>query len=280
MFRKPEKKLKNCNKNIIETVNKNKNKNKKIIFKKLQRKNKSKILQRVKRIMEYTYDEKNALSYNLAIKYDRRPFTLYYVSLLKTKHKLIFSFFQNNDYNSKIIKIDIFFVSFTIYYVVNCLFFDDDTMHELYEAKGSFNIEYQITKIIYSSLISSFFNTSLSLLALSDNGIIAFKNNKLKGNVYLRRKSLEKILKIKFIIYFVLSFIFLLFFWYYISMFGAIYKNTQFILLEDTSISFVSSFISPLFIYLIPSIFRIYALSNPRKNRKCLYNFSKLLQMY
>ena len=63
--------------------------------------------EKIKDIMKYTDDEKNLLSYNLAKQYDDRTFCEYYISLLKTKHAFIFSFFQNNDYNSKIIKIDI-----------------------------------------------------------------------------------------------------------------------------------------------------------------------------
>ena len=60
-------------------------------------------------------------------------------------------------------------------------------------------------------------------------------------------------------------------------MFGAIYKNTQYHLLKDTLISFGLSLIYPLGIYLLPGIFRIPALSN--KN-KCLYKFSKILQIF
>ena len=59
-------------------------------------------------------------------------------------------------------------------------------------------------------------------------------------------------------------------------MFDAVYKNTQFLLLEDTLFGFAISLVSPFVIYLIPGIFRIPALGNPQKNRKCLYNFSKV----
>ena len=62
-------------------------------------------------------------------------------------------------------------------------------------------------------------------------------------------------------------------------MFCAIYKNTQIHLLTDTLISFGLSFIYPFGIYLLPGMFRIPALSNHKNNRKCLYNFSKYLQM-
>ena len=241
---------------------------------------KEKINEKVNNIMEYTEDEKNELSYERAIKMDKRTYCEFYISLLKTNHSLIFTFFNNKDYNSKIIKIDIFFIGFIIDYFLNGLFFDEDTMHKIYETKGSFNLEYQLPKIIYSSLISLVLNILLKTLALSNNAIINFKNDKSKDDIDKRKVELENNLKIKFILYFILSSIFLLFFWYYISMFGAIYPNTQYHLLKDALISFGLSLIYPLGIYLLPGIFRIHALSDLKKNREYLYNFSKILQIF
>ena len=153
-------------------------------------------------------------------------------------------------------------------------------MHNIYESKGSFNIEYQLPKIVYSTLISIFLNTVLKSLALSNSGILKFKKNKNKKDVNERGENLKNKLSIKFILYFIISFIFLLFFWYYISMFGAIYRNTQFHLLKDTLISFGFSLFYPFGIYLIPGLFRIPALSDPKKNKECLYKFSKILQIF
>ena len=62
-------------------------------------------------------------------------------------------------------------------------------------------------------------------------------------------------------------------------MFGAIYKNTQIHLLNDTLIGFLLSMIYPFLIYLIPGIFRIPALNDTKGNKKFLYNISKLIQM-
>ena len=240
-----------------------------------------KTIKKIKKIMEYTDDEINDLSYNLALQHDKRNYCQYYISLLKTKHNFIFSFFYNNDYNSKILKIDIFFIDFVINYAINGLFFDDDAMHTIYINKGSFNLKDQLPQTIYSSLISMIFNGILTLLALSNESIIDFKQLKTVNKINQRKIKMEKILKIKFILYFIISFIFLLFFWYYISMFGVIYRNTQYYLLKDTFISFVLSLIYPFGIYLLPGIFRIYSLSNKKKkNRECCYQFSKILQIF
>ena len=227
--------------------------------------------------IEYIDDEINELSYDLAIKYDHRTYFQYYLSLLKTKHDIIFTFFYNKDYNVRAIKIELFFIGFTLNYTVNALFYDDESFHKIFEFEGSFDFIYQLPKIIFSSLISMFLNIVIKSLSLTNDDIIKFKQNKINNSKYggyLMRK-----LKIKFILYFIISFIVLLFFWYYLSMFGAIYKNTQYHLLIDTSISLVLSFIYPFGIYLLPGLFRIPALSGDKKERMYLYKISQLFQM-
>ena len=94
-----------------------------------------------------------------------------------------------------------------------------------------------------------------------------------------RVTKLYKILNIKFVLYFIVSFIFLLFFWYYVSVFCAVYRNTQMHLAKDTLSSFLLSFIDPFVIYIIPGIFRIPALSKSKNKRQYFYNFSQILQI-
>ena len=120
----------------------------------------------------------------------------------------------------------------------------------------------------------------MNFFGLSNDAIISFKQNNIKKNILKKAKNLTHILAIKFILYFIISFLFLLFFWYYISMFGIIYSNTQIHLLKDTLMSFGLALLIPFGIYLLPGFFRIPALSNPKKKRKCLYNFSKFLQSF
>ena len=117
----------------------------------------------------------------------------------------------------------------------------------------------------------------LHLLALSNGDIIDFKRNKKRLNLIKMSKDLYFKLKIKFALYFIISFLLLLFFWYYISMFGAIYRNIQYHLLKDILLSFVISMITSFGFYFLPGILRIISLSDSHKNRKCLYNFSNIL---
>ena len=181
-------------------------------------------------------------------------------------------------YNSQIIKIDLFFMNFIMNYTINALFFNDETMYKIYIDQGSFNIIYQLPQIIYSTLISTGLSIPLELCALSESSILELKKIKRKSNLNKKLNHLKMTINIKIVLYFILSFIFLCSFWYYLSMFGAIYRNTQYHLIKDTLISFCLSLIYPFFIYLIPGIFRISSLSNINNKRKCLYNISLLFQ--
>ena len=242
--------------------------------------NKKDIVMKAKNIMAYNDEEMNNLAYKLALKFDKRSYCEYYLSLIKTKHILIFSFYNNmNNYNSQIIKIDLFFVGFINNFFVNALFFNDDTMHKILEDEGTFDFVYQLPKIIYSTLISTVLNTLLKILALSEGNILNFKKNKNTKDLNKRQEDLNHLLKIKFILYFIISTIFIIFFWYYLSMFCAIYRNTQLHLIKDTLLSFGLSLLYPFGIYLLPGIFRIPALSNRKSKESYVYNFSVILQM-
>ena len=86
-------------------------------------------------------------------------------------------------------------------------------------------------------------------------------------------------LKIKLALFFILSFILMLFFWYFISCFCAVYKNTQIILIKDTLVSFSLSMIYPFGLNLLPGMFRLPALRSKNKNKKCLYKISGLVAL-
>ena len=230
-----------------------------------------------KTIMKFNDYELNKLKYEEALIYDKRSYVEYYISLLKTKHLLLFTFILNNDYNSKIIKICIFLFSFSLYYTVNALFFNDLTMHKIYEEQGNYNFIFQIPKMIYSSIISLTINYLIKYLSLTEKNISDIKKGEIKID---KIPKTIKCLKIKFILFFILSFLFLILFWYYLSSFCAVYKNTQYFLIQNTLFSFILSLVYPFFIYLIPGILRIPSLNNRNKNKSCMYKVSKIIQLF
>ena len=86
--------------------------------------------------------------------------------------------------------------------------------------------------------------------------------------------------KIKFIFFFAISFILLIFFGYYITCFCGIYNNTQTHLIKDFVLSSLTGLIIPFAIYLIPGVFRISALRAEQRNQRCLYKTSSLIENY
>ena len=224
-------------------------------------------------------EELNNLEYEKAIKIDKRTYFQYYFSLLKKKHLILFTFFPTNDYNVMTLKISLFLVSFSLYLNINGFFFNDDTMHKIYENNGAYDIIAQIPKILYSSLISSIINIILKTLSLSEKNILKIKQENNIMNTVKKSKEIEKCIKIKFAFFYLLSLILMLFFWYFFSCFCAVYSNTQVILFKDTLISFSLSMLYPIGINLVPGIFRISSLRAEKKNKKCMYSFSKILAL-
>ena len=161
--------------------------------------------------------EINIMGYNDAIILDKRSYCNYYYSLLKRKQIILFSFFKNNDYNIRSVKISIFIIFLSLSHTVNALFFDDDTMHNIVEVEGKFNILYQLPKIIYSSLISSIINKIIIYLALTESNLIELKNQiKSKSKTI---KDFVIIIIIKLMLFFITGFILLIVSWYYVSCF-------------------------------------------------------------
>ena len=225
-------------------------------------------------ILNYNDYEINLLDYNEALKVDKRTYLVYYFSLIKTKHLILFTFYLKNDYNSRVIKICLFLFFFSLYITVNALFFNDSTMHKIYIDQGKYNLAYQIPQIIYSTIISSVINTIIKNLSLTETYIA---NMRKKEKNIKDIKDIKKRFIIKFVLFFSLSFIFLIFFWFYLTCFCAVYHNTQIQLISDTLISFGLSLLYPFGIYLIPGLFRIPSLYIP--NSSSLYKFSKLVQL-
>ena len=91
----------------------------------------------------------NNMDYNNALLHDKRSFSENYLSLIKFKQPIIFSFFPQNDYNIFIVKLCLFFLSFAIYYALNTFFFDLDLIHKIYEDKGKYKLSHHLIQIHY-----------------------------------------------------------------------------------------------------------------------------------
>ena len=220
----------------------------------------------------------NSLDYEEACKFDKRTFFQYYISLLKNKHLFLFSFYTYNDYNSRIIKIFLFFFNFGIFITINALFFNDKTIHKIYLDEGNYNFVYQIPQMLYSSILSGIINAFIKYLSLTQETIIKIKQAKETEDDKLSKEKIFKKLSIKFICFFVISSFILIFCFFYISCFCGIYINTQSHLIEDSIISFIIASIEPFLLFLIPGIFRIIALDSEKQDKEFIFKLSQFIQ--
>ena len=154
-------------------------------------------------------------------------------------------------------------------------------MNKIYKDEGSFNFIYQLPKIIYSSMTSILINSIIKFLSLTEESVVKIKEEKKKNSKSFNEEKIKKLyktLKIKFVIFFIVTFIFLVMFWFYITCFCGVYKNTQIHIIKDSFLSLVMSLLYPFVTFLLPGIFRILALSAEQKDKNILYKFSQLLE--
>ena len=114
---------------------------------------------------------------------------------------------------------------------------------------------------------------------MTDSILINFKQKSEKKGINKVKEKAVKMLKIKFILFFIINLILLVIFWFYLACFCAVYKNTQMHLIKDTFISLGTSMIYPFGIYIIPGTFRRGALTAIKNDKECMFKLSKALQL-
>ena len=173
------------------------------------------------------------------------------------------------------IKVYIFFLTFSINYVVSAMFYSDSTMHQIYVDDGSFNLTYQLPQMFYSFIISTILENLLNQLGLYEGNIVEIKK------YITRNKNIRKALiniKVKIILFFIVSYILIFSFWIYLGCFCAVYKNTQIHLLLEVTSSFGLSLITPFISNIFPCFFRIISLKDKKGKKPYLFKFSNFLQ--
>ena len=228
-------------------------------------------------INDYTIYELNNLSYNDTLSFDKRDIMQYYISLIKTKHPLFFSFVPLKDHNSLIIKTNIFILKFCICSAINALFFTESIIHKIYKDKGKYNLSHFIINIIVSFFITHIMIVLIKYLILSEKNIIKIKKILKYDEAYDEADNIKRCLIIKYILFYIIGLTFIIIFWFYLSSFCAVYQNTQIFLIINTLISIAISFLYPFIINIIPTFIRKISLSNSK--HECLYNINKYVQI-
>jgi hypothetical protein len=224
----------------------------------------------------YSEFEINSFTYKEAMGVDMRTFCQIYLSFIKYYHPFLFLCYKKKDFNSIYIKLSLIFISFSLHYFVNSLFITNSILHDIYVSGNTNDIGKFIPYIIISFIICYVVDKLIRYFSLSDKNIYSIYKEALYNNAKIRATQVRKLLLIKYIIFYVLGFFSTLIFGYYLATFGAVYQNTQYILIKNVLISYVMSLLLPFIIILLPSVFRRFALKDA--TRQWMFDLSRILQ--
>ena len=232
-----------------------------------------------KKEKEYSDYELNELEYEEAIELDKRTLIQIYWASLKREHLIFFTFFNCTDYNLLTIKLSRFVFLIVGDMALNVFFFSDDSMHKLFINYGKYDFFQQIPQITYSTIISQLIEIFLCFLSLTDKHIYQIKYC-LENKKFEKISKIIKCMNIKLIFFYVFTFVVFGMYWYIISVFCGVFRNTQKAFIKDSAVSFSICLAYPFVFYLISAIFRIYSLRSSKKNRKYLYKLSYMIPLF
>ena len=302
---------KNVNKKKLKS--KNKNKNKKINYEILQRFSVMETdLKKIQIINTNNYylikiDANNSVNYcsyeskyyldnydyEDAIIYDKRSFWRLYLICIFAKQNILNTFFINSPLDLKPIKLCTFIFIYSCDFALNTLFYFSEKISDKYNYKGTnifwFNLINNLSISLFSSIISFIIVTILALLTNSKDNledVFREEEKKLKYNKKYKISNKTKIkildniykinnkLKYKILFFLIIEILIMIFFYYYVTAFCEVYKQTQISWIIDSVSSFLISF--PIECLLALLICLLYIIGVKKRN-KFLYKIAMIL---
>ena len=183
---------------------------------------------------EYLSTSPDDMEYDEAIKLDKRNFCCYFCDCLKLNQSLAYTFISSDPINTRMIKLILFSLNITLYFVVTGLFFSEEFISELYHIEEKDENFFSFIprtkdKIIYTTIVAIFIGYLTDFFFLDEKKIKGIfkreKNNKiaLKKNISLLINEIKK----RYISFIIMTFVILLFCLYYVLCFNYVYPKTQ-----------------------------------------------------
>jgi hypothetical protein len=221
-------------------------------------------------------------NYGEAIKYDKRTFCrIYYICIL-AEENILNIILVNSPLELKSLRICLLIFIYSCDFALNTLFYFNSNISDKYHYNGNNKFFYTIFNNMSISVISSFISLVLliffKILTTSKDDIEDLfrkeerkmrKNSNYVVNFIKRKQILMKVyeinkkLKIKIIIFFIIEFSVILFFFYFVTAFCEVYKESQISWITDSLISFLLSFPIELGIALLIAV--LYKISIQKK---------------
>ena len=225
--------------------------------------------------------ELNDLNYKLACKYDRRTCCHTYISFLLREEIVLLTFVSCNDYNLLYVKISRLLIFALTSMAFNALFFFHKTMYKKQDIEENWTFVQKLPQLLFVLVANHIIEVYLCFLSMTDISVYKIKALSKKPKTSQKIINIIDCMKAKLITFFVSTFILFLLFWYFISAFCAVYKNTQKIFIRDSAISFATSLLDPFLIYGFTITLRRISLSMCCRNKAgCLYKISDIIPIF
>ena len=230
----------------------------------------------IKDIIENENLDLNELDYFNAIKLDKRSFCNFYCDQIKYRQSIIYVFFIKNPIEPISIKIIIFCFQLILCFITNCLFYSKKYLSNKYYSKQKNDFIYLIkngwVRIILSSLLTLLIILIIGILYNPQKKIVKIIRKEKDKNI--RESECVKCyqqMKIMNIIFLIINFICMIIFWYFLSLFCFVYKNTVIDWIYGSIITFIIIQIFPFIGVLLVTSLRFIGL---KYNSECSYKIS------
>ena len=183
--------------------------------------------------LEYLTTSLDDLDFDDAIQKDHRSFFEYLCDSIVDKQIIVNTFYSSEPLNPISLKIVLFILTIDLYFVVNGLFYSEEYISEIYHTENekffSF-IPRSINRFIYSTIVSIFISFLIDCFFIEEKKIkgifIREKNNikKLKMEIALLIKKIKK----RYFAFILVTYLILIFSWFYLLCFNYVYPYTQY----------------------------------------------------
>ena len=174
-----------------------------------------------------------------------------------------------------VIKLSFFIFTFQISFFLNAFFYTDEYVSNAYHNDGVLDFFSGLPKSIYSFVATLITTNLLKMLSNSQSELKKVIREKGKSDNYIKiiNIKLNKLWK-KLIVYFILVFLLETFFLYYVTVFCAVYKNSQKYWFYGCLESFGTDCLVALSVCIFVSLFRYISI---KKKIKCCYIFANII---
>ena len=227
----------------------------------------------------YLETDLNNMDFDDAVKKDKRSFCQFFSEKVKINQVILNTFCIIDRLRPRTIKIMLFLLEIDLYLFVNGLFFNEEYVSEVFHSKKPEKfftfIPRSINRFFYTTLVGVIIGYIIDLFFVEDYKIKSiFKRE--KDNTVILKYEITQLLKSvqnnnKYFI--ILSFIIIIFTWYYAFCFCNIYPHMRFEWIKSSLIIIILMQIVSIFSCLLETIFRF--ISIKCKNEK-IYKLSLL----